>query len=281
MMRKMVRLLLLCMLAVCLAGCREEKDSTAVQAVEEKTEEKESYATVSVEEILQTMSSLKNEIGESQSMQAMLQAGYKNGEVLKVVGVLTTDNVDSVVTNHTVALAGESSTGSSESSHKVFISGNEDNKHVLIPSGTAVVVEGTLKMDENAVFLSNSRFITPDIQNPTYQANVSNVLESAENTEQILEGTVKEISAVDLTDDERDELSGGFVDENDTRLVKAMLRSSHKVILTDGAKDIVVYISQNNNENIQVGERMAVKGIVANIDQIFVWAGDAAYFFDR
>lgn len=287
-MKKMIRLLLLCMFAVCLAGCGEEENSTPVQAVkkteekvEEKVEEKESRAIVSVEEILPTMDSLKNEMGVPQSMKAMIQDGYKNGEVLKVAGVLITDNVDSLVGNHTFALAGMDSTSSSESNMKFLGCANEDNKHILISSGTEVVVEGTLKMDENSVFLSNCRFVTPKIQKPTYQPNISNILESNENTEQIIEGTVKEISTVDLTDDERMELCGGFFDENDTYLVKAMLMASHKVILTDGTKDIVIYISQNNNENIQVGEKIAVKGIVRNEDQIFVQAGDATYFFDR
>lgn len=281
-MKKMNLVILLCVLVTCLAGCAKEKASTVVQDTGEKESKViETNSVVNVKDILQTMNSLQNETGKPQPMEAMVKDGYKRDELLKVKGVLTIDNVDLLVSHNTAILASEISPKSSMSDQIFFVCGNEKNEHVLIPSGTEVTVEGTLSMDEYSVYLSNCKFITPDIQNPEYQENVSSVLESHKDTEQIIQGTVKEVIPIELTDSEREELSWGFVDENDTYLVSAMLGASHKVILTDGVKDIEIYISQNNNENIQAGERIAVKGIVREEEKNFVRAGDSAYFFDR
>lgn len=265
----------LCVITLILTSCGEkqvpEKTEKREVKVEEKKEEK--VHEVNMDEVVEGLREAVQNIGEFDE-KAIKNAffaknGYQYGEKWRLTGVM----LEQPTWNITFSLVSEkykNERGLGGNLTEEFVCSDSENRHIFVQPETEVVVEGILS--ENG-FLEQCRFVSPDVNAPQFVPNVSEVLQNMEQTQTII-GTIQEIELVGLTDAQRENLD---FENNYYDLAKT---SSHVGTLTDGKETIRFYVSQNNNENLQLGEQIAVRGKVSKHEnEVFVYCGDAVYRF--
>lgn len=194
-------------------------------------------------------------------------AGYESGEKWRLTGIMK----EQPAWNVSFSLISEKY-GKRDDIWGEFLCSNSRNSHIFVKPGTPVVVEGTLSEQG---FLQNCIFVNPNLENLSFEPNISEVIATAENQIQVVEGTIKEIKLVGLSDAEREQLD---FEHSEYDLART---TSHVGVLTDGNNDINFYISQNNNENLKTGDKIAVRGkVLKEGDEIFMYCGDAVYIFE-
>lgn len=265
-----------CIIAMLTVSC-EEKQVQEVEVQEkqkiQKAEVKETVHEVNMDQVVEGLQEVAQQEGYWDPWitinKFFEKNNYRYGEKWRLTGVVN----DGPTCHSSCVLISEKYWDNRESGDALgasFLCADPENRHIFVQPGSKVVVEGTLKREG---FLEDCTFIDPVIENPEFTPNVSEALQNMQQTQTIM-GTIQEIRLMGLTDAERDALDF----EHD--YYDFARTSSHVGILSDGKNVINFYISQNNNENLQPGDRIAVRGKVSQEgEEAFVYCGDAVYRF--
>lgn len=276
---------ILCIIAITLTSCGEkqvpnkpEKQETQEEEVQNKKEKTEVIHEVDMDEVVEGLRETAQNLGLYDNLlvdeKAIKDAffaehGYHYGEKWRLTGIMK----EEPTWNATCVLLSEkyqNEKGSYGSWTEEFVCSDSENRHIFVQPGTKVVLEGTLSEQGS---LDECRFISPNIENPEFIPNVSEVLQKMEQTQTVI-GTIQDIQLVGLTDEQREELD---FENNYYDLART---TSHVGTLTDGENSIRFYVSQNNNENLQPGDKIAVRGKVSQQEEeLFIYCGDAVYRF--
>ena len=275
---------ILCIAAITFTSCGEkqapnkpEKQEAQEKEVQNEEEKTEVIHEVNMDEVVEGFREATQKLklygkklidGPEIKDMFLSDQGYRNGEKWRLTGIMK----EEPTWNETFALLSEkyqNERGAYGVWTDWFVCSDPENRHIFVQPGTKVVVEGTLSDGS----LVECRFVSPNIENPEFIPNISEVLQNMEQTQTII-GTIQEIQLVGLTDAQREELD---FENNYYDLART---TSHVGTLTDGENTIRFYVSQNNNENLQPGDRIAVRGKVSQQEEeVFVYCGDAIYRF--
>lgn len=278
-------LAILCIATITFTSCGKrqapnnpEKQETQEDEVQNEEEKTEVIHEVNMDEVVEGFREAAQKLKlygkkpiDGREIRDMFLAdqGYQNGEKWRLTGIMK----EEPTWNATCVLLSEkyqNERGTYGVWTEGFVCSDSENKHIFVQPGTKVVVEGTLSEDGS---LDECRFINPNIENPEFIPNISEILQNMEQTQTII-GTIQEIQLVGLTDAQREELD---FENNYYDLART---TSHVGTLTDGENTIRFYVSQNNNENLQPGDQIAVRGKVSQQEaEVFVYCGDAIYRF--